>query len=305
MHLKMDEEIKNRIYGCTHKRCISYSEIKSGDGLRKHYKVILDDESEYLCKLIQMSDERMKVYKRVVNAGVGCFQKTYLICLLKNDIYMLLVEWNSGKLIREYFTESCEHDILLKLIGNAAREIRRVHSESMISQKVEISQYDVDRLFEENKDLLISSSFEILKAYVLKNYQYLNGRNKTIIHGDLHIHNILETSDGVMFIDIDDCGFGDPYMDLIYASNLIKKKSENRLYYEFLTKYFDNQIPEEFWVVVNIYSIYKALHIMRCEKNLTTNNKPIYSLDSFIQQHKMMTSHVPMWFEEMAKEVTC
>lgn len=301
----MDEEIKNKIYECTQKRCIAYFEIKSGDGLRKHFKVILDDKSEYLCKLIQMSDERIQVYKRVANVGISCFQKTYMICLLKNDTYLLLVEWNSGKLIREYLSESREYDVLLKIIGNAAREIRRVHSEYMILQKVEISQHDVEKLFEKNRDLLTSSSFDMLKKYVLENYRCLNGRPQTIIHGDLHIHNILETSVGMMFIDIDDCGYGDPYMDLIYASNLIKTKSENRLYYEFLMKYFDNHIPEEFWVIVNIYSIYKALHIMRCEKKLTSNNKPIYSLDNFICQHKMMTSHEPLWFEEMTKEVIC
>lgn len=297
--IKMDKIIRESIFEHTGKRCVSSVVISSGVDLRQHYKIILEDGTKYLCKLLKMSREKLSVYKNIVDMNINCFQRTCHLWLIENDTYIVLVEWIDGKLIKECGTE--DSYLLGKLVGEAAKTIRKVHNKKMTQQEITISLNDVEKMFEKNKDLLESDYYEVIKKYVVENYHYLNGRKQTVIHGDLHLHNILNTANGISFIDIDDCRFGDPYMDLIYASNLIKSKSECTLYYTFLMGYFENEIPQEFWIIVNIYSIYKALHIMRCEKEYTSNHKPIYSLDGFLKQHETMTSHVPIWFKEEKK----
>lgn len=296
-YIVMIDKILNCINENTGMHCALHSVVKSGDGLRKHYRVVMEDGREYLCKFIQMSEERLSVYQQISNMNIVGFQKTCFMWQFQGDIYLLLCEWNKGNLVKECFSN--ESSNLIEIVRRAARTIRDIHDDYITQGKTNISLQDIDKLFYKNMDLIDDKLLTIIKSYVATNYQYLNGRNKTIIHGDLHLHNILETNKGIVLIDIDDCSFGDPYMDLIYASNIIKSANEQILYYEFLMAYFENKIPEEFWIIVNFYSIYKAFNIMRCEKALTSDNKPIYSLESFVKQHKMMTSHIPIWFEKM------
>lgn len=295
----MNEEIQESVFEHTGKLCVDSFKIKGGNGLRMHYRIILEDGTEYLCKTIKMSKDRMYTYKKIVNMNISCFQKTVYMWLFQNDIYVVLVEWKKGKLISEY--ELKKYNSLNSIIKQAASEIRHVHKDFMTSEKIIINQCDIENFFKKYIDFLDEDLYRILKSYVLENYQFLNGRNRTVVHGDLHFRNILNTSNGILIIDLDDCSFGDQYKDLIYASNIIKSSNESVLCYEFLMNYFENQIPQEFWIIVNIYSIYKAMHIMRCEKENTCNHKPIYSLESFVEQHKMMTSHVPLWFEKIEK----
>lgn len=286
----MDDYLKDAIYRATKKKCVSWSKVNSGSGLHTHFKVTLENEIVFLCKILEFSKERLEEYKSIVDRNISCFQNpSYMIHVTENE-FLILLPWIEGNAVGR-------NDM-----SAAAQTIRKVHSIPG-DGAICISKGSIEKTFEIYRDLIEADYFDILKKYVIDNLDYLNGRNASVIHGDLHMLNMLKTAEGIKFIDIDDCRYGDPYRDLIYASNLIKNKEDNVLYYEFLMSYFNDDIPQEFWKIANIYSIYKAMSIMRFEKEHTCNQKSIYKFDSFMLQHKMMTCDVPIWFKEVQIEV--
>ena len=110
----------------------------------------------------------------------------------------------------------------------------------------------------------------------------VNSRYKTVVHGDMHIGNILITEDeDVVFIDLDDVRFGDPFIDLVYASNIIFSKTEYHTYYLFLKYYFGGILPQDFWPVVNF------------------DGNPVFYMDSLICQHDGFQQEDPLWYREI------
>ena len=114
------------------------------------------------------------------------------------------------------------------------------------------------------------------------------------MHGDVHTGNILITEDeDVVFIDLDHVRFGDPYMDLVYASNLIGSRTDRNTYYAFLKDYFETGIPGIFG-----QSICKAIVIMKAEREPGANGKRMLSIERLIQQHDGFEREEPRWYRE-------
>ena len=299
----MSEDVRKYIEEKTGKQCVSCIEIKSGDGLRAHYKVSLSDDQVYLFKILHLSESRLRTYNSIMQTDIDCFQKTLYLWEIQQNKYGALIEWKESLIPFGY--RGCDKTAIIGYVKEAAKTIRKVH-ENFLRDEICITPKDVENFFDINRELLDSYQADILREYVVNNMRYLNGRKKTVIHGDLHLKNMMVTVEGSFFIDLDDCDYNDPYLDLIYASNLIKSSEEYVYYYHFLKSYFEDNIPQDFWIVVNIYSIYKAIFIMRCEKKFTYNHKPIFGFETFIRQHQMMHTHVPQWFmileEQLNKE---
>ncbi len=286
----MDDYLKDIIYKTTKKKSVSWSKVNSGSGLQTHSKATLEDGTVFLCKILEFSKERLEEYKSIVDRNISCFQNPSYMLHVTGNRFVLLLPWIEGNVVGR------------NEISAAAKTIRKVHCIPGDGE-ICISKESIEKAFEIHRDLIGPAYFDVLKKYVIDNLDYLNGRKVSVIHGDLHVLNMLNTAEGIMFIDIDDCRYGDPYWDLIYASNLNKNKEDNALYYEFLMSYFNGDIPQEFWKIANVYSIYKAMNIMRFETEHTCNKKSIYKFDGFMLQHKMMTCDVPIWFEEVRTEV--
>ena len=157
---------------------------------------------------------------------------------------------------------------------------------------------DVERILDQ--EFLKPEIKELLLSYMISKLPLINSRFPTIVHGDMHIGNILITkADDIVFIDLDDVRFGDAFIDLVYAANIILSKEEYSTYYLFLKYYFDDKLPQEFWPVVNFYSICKAIMIMKEEVLNSVNGQPILSIDSFIQQHDGLKKEEPYWYKEL------
>ena len=149
------------------------------------------------------------------------------------------------------------------------------------------------------QDFLAPEIQRLLLSYLIGKLPIVNSRNRTIVHGDVHTGNILITEDeDVVFIDLDHVRFGDPYMDLVYASNLIGSRTDRNTYYAFLKDYFETGIPRDFWPVVNFYSICKAIVIMKAEREPGANGKRMLSIERLIQQHGGFKEEEPRWYRE-------
>ena len=290
----LDDGLKKIVAEVTGQQIVRTMIVEGGNKTqKKHIKVSLSDGNMLLVK--KCDPNQMQMLRTIMGTYViPQFQKVIAEYQLNSDICFMLLEWKDGKLI----TDSSE-ELFDGNLQTAVAAIKKIHNDTQCQEKVRIDSSFIDEI--ESKTYLSRDEKKIIIQYVLSNLHYLNDRFKSIIHGDLHLQNILITNSGAMFIDLDDVCWGDPFEDLVYAANLHGMKSEAYSYFMFLEYYFDNKIPEEFWPIVNVYSIKKAMHIIEDEINRSQNHRSILSMSSILREHDYMSQDEPHWFKIFSK----
>lgn len=296
MHLdyevgSMDSTIRSDVFMHTGQNVLSSVQISSGDALRTHYRIVLENQKEYIYKTVHVTNS-VSTYKQIIDLRIKGFQHIDYLWQVNANTYEILARWHEGKCI-------CDYQGMYKdeMIVKSARLLKKIHIDYQTTDKVFFSEETAIHFIQDNRQYFPYGSYEILADYILENLKYINGRVKTVVHGDMHFGNILICNDEVVFIDLDDICYGDCYMDLVYAANLVNNADDYHSYYVFLNTYFDYDIPIEFWKIVNIYSICKAINIMRCEERYTSQHSHQLVLDGFLKQHMTMQSDIPAWFE--------
>lgn len=265
---------------------------------KKRWKLVLSDGKEYILKKTYISKSRIEEYRNICEMNIFGFQK--ILYFYNSDLeneYYVLAEWISGDVFKP--SGICESDekIIIKKMSNQLKEI---HLNNKSSERVFFSKSDVEKIVKQ--DFLPEETQKIILSYMLEKLPIINSRYKTIVHGDMHLKNILITREkDIIFIDLDDVCWGDPFMDLVYASNIIISKSEWHAYYLLLKYYFGNNLPSNFWPIVNFYTLCKAIVIMKAEIAKSLYGKPLFSIDNLIDQHTGMKQEKPIWYKQMEK----
>ena len=291
----LDDGLKKIVAEVTGQQIVRTMIVEGGNKThKKHIKVSLSDGNVLLVK--KCDPNQMQMLRTIMGTYViPQFQKVIAEYQLNSDICYMLLEWKDGTIITDSSEEHFDGNL-----QTAVAAIKKIHNDTQCQEKVRIDNSFIDEI--ESKTYLSRDEKKIIIQYVLSNLHYLNDRFKSIIHGDLHLQNILITNSGAMFIDLDDVCWGDPFEDLVYAANLHGMKSEAYPYYTFLEHYFDNKIPDEFWPIVNVYSIKKAMHIIEDEINRSQNHRSILSMSSILREHDYMSQDEPRWFKIFLKD---
>lgn len=256
-----------------------------------------EDEKEYTIKQLRMSQSRVEEYRTLCSMNLEGLQKIpYIIpCGVQN--YLILSEWIQG--------ETLEHIILRgdtsykSLASAAACRLRSVHQNMVVREHITITDDDLRNLI--FFDYLSKSTEQMLFEYMSHLLPYVNARNHSIVHGDMHVGNMLLTDHGkIVFIDLDDITCGDPFLDMTYAANIIFNNRLQRFYHDFIIAYFDGKLPEHFWPVVNFYSIAKAIIIIKHELR-SYQGKTLLSMERLIAEHKGLQQDEPEWFRAICK----
>lgn len=292
--LPLDDGLKKIVVEVTEQEIVRTTIVEGGNKThKKHIKVSLANGNMLLVK--KCDPKQMQMLKTIMRTYmIPQFQKVIGEYQLDSDVCYMLLEWKDGIIIADSSQELFDGNLQI-----AAAAIKKIHNDTQSQEKVRIDNSFIDEI--ESKTYLTRNEKKIIIQYVLSNLHYLNGRFKSIIHGDLHLQNILMTNLDVVFIDLDDVCWGDPFEDLVYAANLHGMKSEAYSYFMFLEYYFDNKIPEEFWPIVNVYSIKKAMLIIEDEINRSQNHRSILSMSSILREHDYMSQDEPHWFKTFAK----
>ena len=290
----LDDVLKNMVGKVTAQEIVRTTIVEGGNKThKKHIKVSLSDGNMLLIK--RCNPKQMQMLKSIMGEYmIPQFQKVLGGCQLDSDVCYMLLEWKDGTLISDSSQELFDGNLQI-----ASAAIKKIHNDTQRQEKVRIDNSFIDEI--ENKSYLTKDEKKIIIQYVLSNLHYLNGRNKSVIHGDLHLHNILMVNSDVVFIDLDDVCWGDPFEDLVYAANLHGTKNEVYPYFMLLEYYFDNKIPEEFWPIVNVYSIKKAMCIIEDEIKRNQNHSSHLSVSSILREHDYMSQDEPNWFKTFAK----
>ena len=146
------------------------------------------------------------------------------------------------------------------------------------------------------KKLNISIDYDLLSNFVLSNLSALNKTKATIIHGDFCPMNIVVNKDIVTFIDMDVCTIDHPWKDLCTVVSNMKYKD---FYKELFNNYFCNDIPDDFWIVYNLYGILEVLDfIIYCSRTPKIGiDVGISKFEEFIKNNNGFTIMKPKWFE--------
>ena len=268
--------------------------VKGGNSIKKeHLRVSLPDGKKILLKKYHMSPFRLKELTEISSLNIDCFQKLLSVRSTGKDEGYLLMEWNEGIPLSDDSYESDSYR-MREDVYKAAKALRHLHETTKTQKIITITTDDVNTINE--KLYLTSEQKRILIDYITSNIHLINNRCQSVTHGDLHLANILMQDSRVVFLDIDDVRYGDPYMDLVYAANLQYTRREQLRYYLFLQYYFDNEIPSEFWRIVNCYSLIKGIYIIESEIRKSQDQNAVLSIDSLFKEHENMTQQEPNWF---------
>ena len=273
-------------------------EIEVLNGKKNHCKLLASDGKEYILKKVCIPNQRLAEFTKITKIEVPSFQRILQVEKTTNkDEYSVVAEWIEGCTFNSilYNITDIQKQHYVKVIAN---KLKNIHVTYEQQYNVSFTEKDVERILDQ--EFLKPEIKELLLSYMISKLPLINSRFPTIVHGDMHIGNILITkADDIVFIDLDDVRFGDAFIDLVYAANIILSKEEYSTYYLFLKYYFDDKLPQEFWPVVNFYSICKAIMIMKEEVLNSVNGQPILSIDSFIQQHDGLKKEKPYWYKEL------
>lgn len=287
-------ELKKMIESVTKKKIIKISVVAGGNKIKKHhFKVTLSDGTSLLLKKCIMSQHKMQCLMEVRNKGISNFQRILAIYPVTVNEYYMIMEWKEGVLLCNCvgLFNRCVLDNYLR---ETAIALRHIHESTRMHEKVCVTPDYVNEI--NSKDYLTCEQKKVMVQYITSNLWYLNNRHVSIVHGDVHLANILVSDGKIVFLDLDDAGYGDPYRDLVYAANLHHSRNELQLYYLLLKYYFDNNVPKEFWRIVNVYSLIKAMSIIESEIRDSETHVPALSMSSVLSEHDNLTHDEPNWY---------
>lgn len=258
--------------------------------------VELDDGRRYVVKKLSMSSERHNEYVQIMGQHLAELQYVDAIVPVGGDDYLVASRWVDGFTlgVREVLAHPRAY---LQDIESSACALRRVHEQTKADKWVRCTEDDVVSIL--NEPFIDDKTRRLLQDYLTDALEVLNGRSCTVVHGDVHLGNIVRSSAGTVFIDCDDVRYADPWFDLAYAANIHRDNSEDEAYYYFLKSYFPEGFPEDFWRIVNSYSLVKFIHIIRFEMAHTAEHKRPSSLGWLIESHENMASDKPRWFKHL------
>lgn len=206
-----------------------------------------------------------------------------------------VVDWIDGVSLDNLLIDD---SLIIKYGKIVAEELLKMHNIDT-NEKTDI--YDkfinsFNKKINKLKNLGIDYTSSVLESFVLDNIKYLKELDTSIIHGDFHLGNIIVNDDRICFIDLDVCKNDFAWIDLsTNACNLDYPK----FYTTLINEYFNNSIPDNFWIIYNLYgSLYCLDYILYCnrmdnktlEDGVTVVNKFLYYSDEF-------SSLKPRWFD--------
>lgn len=278
---------------------ISPNKKQKGDWLQNIWKIDASDGKKYVYKYLHLNDKRYKEYIKIQAMNIDFLPKLLFIHQIKENKYAIVVEWVEGVTLQHAYKKN-----MLKYFfatGKIVELIKKLHAVKIDAELISVSESDIDNIL--NRDFLDQELKQTLRKYMVERLDIVNGRRMCIIHGDIHSRNIIMTQEGLRLIDLDDIRFGDAYMDLIFmANNIVPATTFDKIYkFFFLQKFFDGNVPEDFWEVVNFYSIIKNIFRMNDEIKNRADHRAFNTFPIMFKEHKNMTVCKPDWYIRMER----
>lgn len=238
--------------------------------------------------------------------GLECLNES--ICLLpfvsKNlpDInkQLNLYVWLDGENLRSFLhnkTEiSCyEYGIKSSKLLNKLHEV----NVSNVVARFNVDNYITDILAILRSNECILKHKNIWLDLVVENADILKIKKKdSIIHFDFKPKNIMVSNDKLLLIDFDSFSIGNPWFDF-YDKGLAIYKERQAFNKGVIDGYFNNNIPNNFWMFLKIISICTMIQMSAWSINKMKQDY-IFSIEKhLLRSYSDDSNNIPKWYESL------
>ncbi len=228
--------------------------IKKGNSTAQNYCILIRNTPRYF----------VKVYDKKVK---HLSQLQYL--RRQNDFFVypivdfsvgskrcMVTDWLDGEDISGTPSEAYQVAEILKFIHSQKASVKH----HKLHYKLELKRY---LLYLTVKKVDFMHKQEII-SYLLNN-SALCRKECSLTHMDVHRRNfIIDSNDIVRLVDYENLCITDPWRDFVYAC-FFHDREENLFWEAVINYYFNDNIPEEFWITMKYYCYLHLLRMIICE----------------------------------------
>lgn len=238
------------------------------------------ENQKFLVKTISASKKEYFIQRSIFEHN-DFFCQFYTLKQCNNKMW-LVCEWVEGETL-----DSISNQVNLEmvaLIKKFVTELKKLHSS-----------YEIP-----SEEILITPEMQKYYGFSDESIAKLNNCNKTVIHGDLHLQNLVITKDKIVPVDYDDVRYGYAYEDLVYFADIHKSHDEDLISFLILQFYFDFNIPNDFWKIVYLLSVRKVFGIANAERFNSTEG---INLETWIREIDFSHHIIPSWYPVIESKV--
>lgn len=238
--------------------------------------------------------------------GLECLNES--ICLLpfvsKNlpniNKQLNIYAWLDGENLRSFLQNKTEISCYEYGI-KSSKLLKKLHEVNVSNV---VARFNVDNYIAEILAILRSNEC-ILKHkniwldLIVENADILKIKKKdSIIHFDFKPKNIIVSNDELLLIDFDSFSIGNPWFDF-YDKGLAIYKERQAFNKGVIDGYFNNNIPNDFWMFLKIISVCTMIQMSAWSINKMKQDY-IFSIEKhLLKSYSDDSNNVPKWYEPL------
>lgn len=273
----------------------------------KKYKIITQNGEALLLRIspIEQFDEKKKEYEIVSKYSKLGFPMSepidFGVCNDNQNVYMLLT-WLTGKDLEEVLPTLSEKR-QYELGQEAGRILKKLHSVRVDREDIPNESKIPKKLFQlekyEKSKVRIENDRSAIK-FVKQNMDKIWKEKPVYLHGDFHPGNLIYMDDGSLgVIDFNRWEAGDPYEEFYKLQSFAKELSVPYCIGQ-IDSYFDDDIPENFWIALAVYVAHASLYSIKWAEKFGQDE-----IDGMIKRCKMAFQDydnfhrfIPAWYKK-------
>lgn len=262
--------------------------IKKGNSTAQNYCILIrnipryfvkvyDKKVNLLPKLQQLSKQNNSLANPIADFSVG----------LKR---CMVIDWLDGKNISGTPSEAHQVAEILKIIHSQKTSAKHHKLHIKLELKRYLLYLTVNKVEFMYKQEIVS--------YLLKNL-VLCRKEYSLAHMDVHRRNfIIDSNDIIRLVDYENLCITDPWRDFVYAC-FFHDREEDLFWEAVINNYFNNNIPEDFWITMKYYCYLHLLRMIICEHRKNNYENIDRFVKSIWKNWSLSTNEtLPKWYKK-------
>lgn len=227
-------------------------------------------------------------------------------CNNGQNVYMLLT-WVEGKDLEEVLSDLSEEE-QYQLGREAGRILKKIHSITVEPEDTPQYTKKPKKLFQlslyEEAQVRIDGD-EIAINYVKENIDLIWQQQPVYMHGDYHPGNLIYTNEGTIgVIDFNRWEVGDPYEEFYKLESFGIEHSIPYCVGQ-IDAYFDDCIPEEFWITLAVYVAHASLYSIKWAEKFGQEeiDGMVARCRKAFEDYDDFKRYIPKWYTEYVRTV--
>lgn len=228
--------------------------IKKGNSTAINYCILIRNTPCYFVKVYDKKVKHLSQLQYLSNQNN--FFVYPIIDFSVGSKRCMVTDWLDGEDISGTPSEAYQVSEILKSIHSKKTSVKHHKLHIKLELKCYVLYLTVNKIEFMHKQEIIS--------YLLKNSD-LCRKEFSLTHMDVHRRNfIIDSNDIVRLVDYENMCITDPWRDFVYAC-FFHDRVEDAFWEAVIQNYFNNNIPENFWITMKYYCYLHLLRMVICE----------------------------------------